>query len=133
MISAFVKRWLGIFSEGVVTFGASEKLRRRFVAAPRLHLPDINQHVAAFGALHAHGGHGFNLVFFADNGHLLLQGMFYDFGAYLVFAFSVCVGLDVAAFGAGKNYCAVCFFGYKACAIVWTKLHLNISLSVLVH
>jgi hypothetical protein len=58
---------LRVFSECVVAFGASEELRGRLVAASGLHLPNINKHVAAFGALHPHGWHSVNFVFFPDD------------------------------------------------------------------
>ena len=80
---------LGVFSERVVAFCAAEELGRCFVAAPRLDLPDINQHVAAFWALHPHGRHRVHLIFFSDYCHLLLKVVCYYFSTYFGFRFWV--------------------------------------------
>jgi hypothetical protein len=91
---------LGVFSEGVVAFCAAEELRGCFVAASGLHLPDVHKHVPTFWALHPHGGHCFNVVFFADNRDLLLQGVFDDFSARFSLSGLFLAGLNVAAFWA---------------------------------
>ena len=90
---------LGVFSECVVAFCAAEELGRCFVSSARLDLPDINQHVAAFWALHPHGWHRVYLIFFSDDGHSFLKVVFYDFSAYFGFRCRVC-SFYVSAFGA---------------------------------
>ena len=87
-----------ILSEGVVAFGASEKLRRSFISASGLHLPNIDYHVPAFGALHPHRGHSVHVVFYAYDSDLLLQGMLYDFARCFCFNFLFSVRLHVTAF-----------------------------------
>jgi hypothetical protein len=83
----------------MVTFCAPEELGRSFVAAPRLDLPDKNQHVAAFWALHPHRRHRVHIIFFTDDCHLFLKVVFYDFPAYFRFRFQVCP-FYISAFGA---------------------------------
>ncbi len=114
---------LGVFSEGVVAFGATEELRGGFVSASGLNLPNVDLHVAAFGALHPHSWHGLHVVLFADDCDLLLQRVFDDFpvsfGLSGIFGF----GFDVAAFWAGKADASFRLFRHETGAAVWAKLH----------
>jgi hypothetical protein len=108
----------------MIAFCAAEELSGRFIAASSLHLPNVNQHVAAFGALHPHSWHGVHfLVFFTDNRHLLLHAVLYDFAAYLCVSFVSSVRLHVAAFRASQNDRAFSFFRNQSRTAVGTELH----------
>jgi hypothetical protein len=108
----------------MVAFGASEKLRRSLISAPSLHLPDVDFHILAFGALHTHLWHGVDFVVFADGYDLLLKVVFYGFGGAFSFFF-LAVSFHVAAFAAAKRDAASSSGGYKPCTAVRTKLHTN--------
>jgi hypothetical protein len=90
-----------VFSEGVAAFCATHKLRGCFVAASRLHLPNINKHVPAFGAFHPEGWQRIQfLVFFSYNGYQLLQIVLND-PAFFQLSFLACFLFYVVTFGAG--------------------------------
>jgi hypothetical protein len=111
----------------VSAFCATHKLRGRFIAASSLHLPNKDQVVIAFVALHFYGLHCFDfLVFFSDNSHeRFRRGARLDDFACPGFGFFIFRFLCVSAFLASQyeRGASACFFGFKAAAAVWTKLH----------
>jgi hypothetical protein len=130
---------LGVFSEGVTAFCASEELGCAFVAASGLHLPSVGEVVSAFWACHVGGGHGAYLVLFGDYGYAFLGWTLNGFGNLFCAFFG---GFLVSTFGAYSLYCdfgSVLFAtGNHACSALWTKLHnvhqvfcLNVSLQLL--
>jgi hypothetical protein len=76
-----------VLSERIVAFCAAQKLGRRFISAPRLHLPNVCSIIAAFGALDSNGWKGSEfLLFFAYHRYKLLWIML-DFLADFGFHF----------------------------------------------
>ena len=75
-----------VFSERVVAFGASEKLRRRLITTPRLDLPHKRLIIPTFRAFNTHGRQNTQFLFFlADDGYSFLWTVLYDFGYGLHF------------------------------------------------
>ena len=114
----------------MVTFCATEELGWSFISASGLHLPHVDQHVSAFGALHPHSGHGVNIVFFAYYGNLLVQGVLYYFAAGLRFNFFFSVRLHVTTLGASKGHAGFRPLRYKTGAATRTKLHDKLQLRI---
>jgi transposase len=117
---------LGIFSKRVTTLGTPHKLRRRFITAPRLNLPNINQVVTTSFTLHSYGRHCFDFLFLlADDGHEGLMFRLEDFSS-LRFCPPIYRLFCVSAFWANQNEESIAargFFWFKARTTAWTKLH----------
>jgi hypothetical protein len=103
-------RGLSVLPESVTALGATEKLSRRLIASTSLHLPNIDQVVAAFRALHLKRWHRADfLLLLPDNRHLLLDVMLDD-PAHLRLNFPACRRFPVTALGTYENHrCSVLF------------------------
>ena len=107
----------------MVALRATEELRRGFISTPCLYLPDVDNHVPAFGAFHPHCRHSIDVVFFADNCNLLLQSVLYDFTTCFCFSFLFGVGLNITTLIASEAYAVFGLFWHETRTAVWTKLH----------
>jgi hypothetical protein len=94
---------LGVFPKRMSAFCTPHELSGGFVAAPSLHLPNINQVIFTFFAFHFNGLHRRNLlILFAYNRHERFRfGLDNCTGACL--CFSVCWLLCKIAFCATKH------------------------------
>jgi hypothetical protein len=115
---------LGVFSEGVSAFCASEELGCAFVAASGLHLPGVGSVVSAFWAGYVGGGHGAYLVLFGDYGYAFLGWALNGFGDCFCAFFGCFLVSTFGAYGLNCDFVSFLFsVGDHACSTLWTKLH----------
>ena len=118
---------LAVFSERVVAFRAAQKLSRRFVRAPRLHLPDICSVVSAFGALDSNGRKCSELLFLLTYHGYKLLGIMLDHLADFGFNFLSWLLLLVTAFRTDKHqgcrFACLRFFELEARTTFRTEFH----------
>jgi hypothetical protein len=116
-----------VLAESVPTFSATEKLRRRFITATSLHLPNKHFHVPTFRTFHAHFRHDVNFIIFANGYDLLLQVMFDGFGGSFCFNFGL-GRFKITAFSTAQRNAVFSFSGYQTGTAIRTKLHYNPNL-----
>jgi hypothetical protein len=94
---------LTVLPEGIVAFGAAQKLSGGFVCTSCLHLPDVSRVVAAFWAFNPDSGQRPQLLLFLpDNGDKLLGTVLNNFSHFWRLNLLAWV-LLVSVLGADKN------------------------------